>query len=92
MLVKDVCVKRPISNFALYKMSSHSKSEKNPVRERLLFSSLSRMKKDGLSNFYRLNLEIKMEKKFSIFTLIKINVGSQPPNYIQKFNSTLVKN
>lgn len=92
MLAKDVCVRRPMPNYALYKMSFHNKSKKNPVRESILFSTLARMKKDGLSNFYRLNLETLNEKKFSIFSNIKINVGSQPQNYIQKFNITIVKN
>ncbi|RMZ93760.1 Beta-1-4-N-acetylgalactosaminyltransferase bre-4 [Brachionus plicatilis] len=72
MIVNDVCVRRPDSNYALFKMSYHGKSKRNPVRENLLFSTTKRMKKDGLSNFYRLNIKTSEEKKYPLFTILKV--------------------
>ncbi|CAF0977663.1 unnamed protein product [Brachionus calyciflorus] len=91
MLIKNICVTRPDSIYALYKMSYHKKSEANPIRENLLFSTFNRMKKDGLSNFYRLDVESDQKKPSTLFTHLKVFVGTQPPNYYKKFNSTIIK-
>lgn len=88
MLAKKVCVKRPDPSHGLYKMSSHAKSVRNPIRENLLFSSIKRMNHDGLSNMKQLNAKIEDVKHFALFTHLKINVGKQPPNYYVKFGNT----
>lgn len=91
MIVNDVCVQRPDSNYALFKMSYHGKSKRNPVRENLLFSTTKRMRKDGLSDYYRLNINSSEEKKYPFFTVLKVNVGSMPKNYINKYNFTIIR-
>ncbi|RNA06448.1 hypothetical protein BpHYR1_000379 [Brachionus plicatilis] len=40
MIAKDVCITRPISSNGIYKMLNHTKSERNPLRESLLFTSV----------------------------------------------------
>lgn len=89
MIVNDVCIRRPDSSYALFKMSYHGVSKRNPVRENLLFSTIKRMKKDGLSNFYRLNIKTSEEKKYPLFTVLEVNVGTMPTNYVNKYNFTI---
>jgi hypothetical protein len=65
-------------------MSYHSSSQRNPVRENLLFRSAQRMKYDGLSNIDYLNVTIHNVKKYALYTRMQINVGSMEPNYLEK--------
>ncbi|RNA26836.1 Beta-1-4-N-acetylgalactosaminyltransferase bre-4 [Brachionus plicatilis] len=75
MLVNDVCVTRPKAEHALYKMSYHKPSKRNPSRKSLLLSSARRLKNDGLTNFDRLSIKISEEIKHHIFTSLLVNVG-----------------
>lgn len=76
MIAKDMCVTRPSSEHALYKMSKHIKSEKNPYRKNLLFSSVRRMNFDGLNNLKYLDARVVEEIEFDYYVKLKINVGS----------------
>lgn len=80
MIAKDMCVTRPNSEHALYKMSKHKKSEKNPNRENLLFSSVSRMNVDGLNNLKYLDAEVVEQVEFDYYIKLRINVGSYRKN------------
>lgn len=88
MIAKDVCIERPDRKNALYKMSNHSESEKNPIRETLLFSSIKRMKQDGLNNLDRLNISLVSANSYALYTHLKIDVGDRMSNYFQKYNVT----
>lgn len=88
MIAKDVCITRPEASKALYKMSNHSESLKNPVRETLLFSSIKRMNEDGLSNLNKLNLSIVDAKSYALYTHLRIDVGKRMPDYYQKYNKS----
>ena len=84
LIKKDICVTRPKSNHAMYKMSYHSSSKRNPVRENLLFNSAHRQTYDGLSSLLYLNVSIVNVQNFPLYTNIKINVGTRDPNYLNK--------
>jgi hypothetical protein len=75
MIAKEVCVKRPSRDHALYKMSRHRASKRNPKRERLLFTSIMRMSNDGLNNLVQLGIKIVDVQFYNLFTHIKIDVG-----------------
>ncbi|CAF0999018.1 unnamed protein product, partial [Brachionus calyciflorus] len=74
MLAKNVCIKRPKDEYAVYKMSGHKQSILNPNREKMLFSSVIKMNEDGLSNLNSLNLSILEEFKYPLFTKIVVDV------------------
>ena len=82
MIAKDICVKRPLKEHALYKMSSHKSSKRNPNRRKLLFSSIERMNADGLSNLAALDVRIVDVKLYNLFTHLKVHVGE--PNEKEK--------
>jgi hypothetical protein len=86
MLAKDMCIKRPSEEVSLYKMSSHKPSQKNPIRANLLFSTVIRMNYDGISNLKRAGVEVIDVKLYDLFTLVKVNVGEQEVNYIEKYH------
>ena len=88
MISKDICINRPKNNYSLYKMLSHKLSERNPVRKSLLFSTIKRMKKDGINNLDSLNVSITEINKFPLYTQLKINVGKPSKNYWKKYNDT----
>lgn len=88
MIAKDVCINRPNQEFAVYKMSNHTESERNPVRENLLFSSVVRMKEEGLSNLYRLNVSIVNVQRKALFTHLKVYIGQRSSSYFKKYNFT----
>ena len=75
MIAKDMCVKRPLKEHALYKMSTHKSSTRNPNREKLLFTSIVRMNSEGLNNLANLNVKIVDVKLRKLFTHLKIHVG-----------------
>lgn len=86
MNAKNVCINRPPSYFSAYKMSQHQKSSTNPIRENLLFTSVKRMSRDGLSNVLDVTSIID-RISYGLYTKILINVGkkslwSQVRNYI----------
>lgn len=87
MIAHGICVKRPSRLTALYKMSEHDESKRNPVRESLLFSSIVRMRSDGLRNLHNLNVQIVDVAYYNLFTLLKVNVGKQTPDYYQKYST-----
>lgn len=89
MISKDVCITRPSPSNGLYKMSNHSKSERNPLRESLLFSSVKRMYQDGLSNLDMLKTKVVNVREYSLFTHFLIEVGERDPNYFERFHSKL---
>ncbi|CAF0948381.1 unnamed protein product, partial [Brachionus calyciflorus] len=89
IVARGVCITRPRDSYALYKMSQHKESKRNSVRSQLLFSSLNRMHKDGLSNLESLKLPAINEDYLSIYTRIKVSVGKQPLDYVKKFNNTV---
>ncbi|RNA09001.1 beta-1-4-N-acetylgalactosaminyltransferase bre-4-like [Brachionus plicatilis] len=76
MLAKDMCVMRPKPEYALYKMSKHQKSKRNPNRNNLLYSSVKRMNFDGLNNLNDLDAGVVEEVEFGMYVKLKINVGS----------------
>lgn len=76
MRAANVCIRRPPSDFSSYKMSPHKKSEENPIRENLLFSSVGRMKRDGLSNIKEISNVVEF-KLYALYTKILINVGTK---------------
>ncbi len=84
LIKNDVCVTRPDPTFAIYKMSNHTRSIRNPVRENLLFGSAKRMKYDGLSNIEKINVTFIEIKNYPLFTHLKINVGKQELDYLKK--------
>jgi hypothetical protein len=86
MIAEDVCVKRPGSFYSIYKMSSHIPSKRNPIRNSLLFSSVSRMYNDGLTNIYKLNVSVVTINDYSFFTHLKIHVGKRNKNYFELYN------
>ena len=93
MIAKDVCIKRPDKLDALYKMSNHTESERNPIRENLLFSSVKRMSYDGLNNLDSSNVtSIVSVRKLALYTHLKINVGKRSSDYFIKYNTTINKN
>ena len=71
MIVKELCIKRPSNLYAIYKMEKHKPSERNPDRKYLLFSSVERMKHDGLNNFESLNVTIVKIKKQALSPVFK---------------------
>ena len=85
MIAKDICVKRPDQSFSIYKMSNHKASEKNPVREKMLFTSVIRMNKDGLNNLNKQNISVVSVKKKALYTLLTINVGRRSEDFFDKF-------
>ena len=89
---KNVCIKRPNNKYALYKMLNHKASVRNPVREGLLFSTINRMKIDGLNNLDKLNVSIVDVNKFALYTQLKIYVGKPHKNYWKKYNISFKKN
>ncbi len=92
MIAKNVCIKRPDKLDALYKMSNHTESERNPVRENLLFSSVKRMSSDGLNDLDSSNVTVVDVKKLALYTHLKIYVGKRSSNYFIKYNKTITKN
>ncbi|CAF0729395.1 unnamed protein product [Brachionus calyciflorus] len=86
MIAKDVCVKRPDPSNALYKMSNHTASTRNPVRESLLFTSVKRMNNDGLSNLKQLNATVIKQTEYALYTHLAINVGKRDADYFNRFN------
>jgi hypothetical protein len=88
MIAKNVCIKRPAHENALFRMLKHTKSEKNPVRENLLFTSVLRMNSDGLSNVKSINVSIVTSKQYSVFTHLRIDTGRRNSNYFEKYNNT----
>ena len=87
MIAQGICVKRPSQHNALYKMSRHDESKRNPVRESLLFSSTLRMKTDGLSNLRDLHVRIIDVAYHNLFTHLKVNVGKLNSDYYQKYST-----
>ncbi len=84
LIKNDVCVTRPKTEYAIYKMSYHSSSKRNPVRENLLFNSATRMKYDGLSNIEYLNVTILNVQNYALYTRMQIHVGIRDPDYLKK--------
>ena len=85
MISKNVCVKRPNLLYSIYKMANHCVSEKNPIREKLLFSSIKRMSFDGLAQIDTVNVSIVSLDTFFLFTLLKIDVGTRSHDYFSKY-------
>jgi hypothetical protein len=71
-------------------MSYHSSSKRNPVREKLLFHSVERMKYDGLSNVDYLNVTVLDVQNYALYTQLKIHVGSRDPDYLNKNGYSLL--
>lgn len=90
MIAKNVCITRPNPLKGLYKMLNHTKSEQNPLRESLLFSSIKRMHHDGLSNLKNLKTKVVSVIKYSLYTHFLIDVGRRDENYFIRFKSTIV--
>lgn len=88
MSSKDICVTRPPAQFSAYKMSFHKKSKTNPIRENLLFSSVKRMSRDGLSNIDALCSIVDI-KKYGLYTKLLINVGKKS-QWAQAFYAFLI--
>lgn len=76
MLGKDMCVTRPKAEHGLYKMSKHKKSVRNPNRKDLLYSSITRMDLDGLSDLKNLDARVIEEVEYAFYIKLKIYVGS----------------
>ena len=85
MIAENVCVKRPNPLYSIYKMAKHVASEKNPIREKLLFSSIKRMSFDGLAQIDTANVSIVSVDTFFLFTLLKIDVGTRSSDYFSKY-------
>ena len=86
MIARKVCVKRPDLLYSIYKMAKHVASVRNPVRDKLLFSSVKRMAHDGLAQIDQVNVSVVSVKNFYMFTLLKINVGKRSKDYFLKYN------
>ncbi|RNA18861.1 beta-1-4-N-acetylgalactosaminyltransferase bre-4 [Brachionus plicatilis] len=71
----NVCIKRPRNEYAIYKMSGHKKSVLNPERGKILFTSVIKMKEDGLSNLDLLNVTLIAKYEYPLFTKILVNVS-----------------
>lgn len=76
MNAKGVCIKRPPPANSAYKMSIHNKSVTNPIRENLLFTSVKRMRKDGLRNVVKLTTVVD-RVPYGVYTKLLINVGKR---------------
>ncbi len=76
MIAKKICIKRPPLKFSVYKMSEHKKSKVNPIRENLLFTSVKRMNKDGLSNIH-MSSSVVDSISYGVYTKLLINVGKE---------------
>ena len=85
LIAKNYCVTRPNHTNAFYKMSSHSPSKRNIIRSNLLFTSITRMMSDGISNIESLNVKIADIKFYSLFTHLKIDVNSRNYCYFFKY-------
>lgn len=86
MIAKNVCINRPRHENALFRMLNHTKSEKNPVRENLLFSSVVRMNSDGLSNINQVNVSVVEVRQYDILTHLRIFTGQPSSNYFEKYS------
>lgn len=75
MLADNICIKRPENEFAIYKMSGHKKSILNPERGENLFTSVIKMKQDGLLNLELLNVTQMGTYEYPLFTKILVNVS-----------------
>ncbi len=84
-----MCIKRPDNKVALYKMLNHTESVKNPIRTKLLFSSVKRIDQDGLSCIHKQNTTIISVHNYSLFTLFRIDVGKRSQNYFAKYNTSV---
>lgn len=73
---KDYCVRRSSHTYSRYRMSKHTESKKNPLREIFLFSAVKRMKHDGLSDINQL-VSIQGHKLYAVYTKISVDVGSK---------------
>lgn len=74
MISKNLCVNRPSDQYGLYRMSNHKLSQENPNRNKLLFSSIKRMKNDGLNNIKKLNLKVNRVINYALYTKLEIYV------------------
>ena len=75
MLARNICIKRPRDEYAIYRMSGHKASIRNPERREYLFSSIIKMKIDGLSNLDQLNVTLIGTYEYPVFTKILVNVS-----------------
>lgn len=89
MIAKNVCITRPSPLNGLYRMLSHPKSERNPFRESLLFSSIKRMHHDGLLNLKSLSTKVVSVIEYSLYTHFLIDVGGRNDNNFTRFGSTI---
>ncbi len=81
----DLCVNRPNPLYSIYKMEKHLESKKNPIREKMLFSSIKRMPLDGLAQIDSVNVSIISIDNFFLFTRLNIDVGKRSVDYFTKY-------
>lgn len=88
MIAKNVCIRRPTHENALFRMLNHTESVKNPVRENLLFSSVVRMDTDGLVNINQIDVAVHDASRHSILTHLEIFTNQPSSNYFTKYSTS----